>query len=687
MSIRRSILAGLAVVGLSGGGLATLAPPSLASLSYLPAPSSVFGSPGAGNGQFSKPAGIAIDAATDALYIVDKGNNRVQKFDAEGKYLGQLDGSKTPAGSFSGPYSVAVDNSKGPAKGDVYVTDNGHDVVDVFDSAGKYLSQLADAAENLSNVAVDSVGNVWVLYRGKGLRPISGEVHEFSDTGTFMGSFNFGCCANFEPDGSGIAVDSNGAVYVVRGVGNVSKFTGSFATKWTNIAELGKGTAIGVALNPATSNVFLDTQSASPDIEELGPFGEPFGEVISRFATEGLANSAGIAVDGSDGTVYASQERADNVAIFKLVLLADLITGEASGVGQIGATLVGTVKRNGIPVSYSFQYGETAAYGSSTPPADAASEEETVSANLTELESGTTYHYRLVAKNENGASYGADQTFTTLPAVPAVNDSPPTVTSTRTTALLTATLKTAHSATACHVEYVDASEYQAAAANPYSSGASSQIAQLEAGHGEKLAILPLTGLTPDTTYHYRVVASNATGSTFGPDYTFTTAPATPPAVTTGAGGEVTQTSVTLTGIVEPRGLQTSYEFELGTDTTYGGAKLFGSAGQSAGAEPVFTTVQYLIPGTVYHYRLVATNEDGTTYGQDMTFATPGVPSPIVQPPATALIPSPTVQFPSVAGAITKPQGAGKKAKQKRRRRSRRTRRAGRRRAKGGSGRR
>ena len=57
---------------------------------------------------------------------------------------------------------------------------------------------------------------------------------------------------------------------------------------------------------------------------------------------------------------------------------------------------------------------------------------------------------------------------------------------------------------------------------------------------------------------------------------------TPPVATTGVPAEVTQTSALLTGAVEAQGLQTSYEFEIGTDTTYSGGKLFGNAGQSAG---------------------------------------------------------------------------------------------------------
>jgi hypothetical protein len=156
-----------------------------------------------------------------------------------------------------------------------------------------------------------------------------------------------------------------------------------------------------------------------------------------------------------------------------------------------------------------------------------------------------------------------------------------------------------------------------------------------------------------------MVATNAAATTYGPDETFSTLPATPPLVGTGPAVQVGQTSATLTGLVAPQGLSTSYVFEVGLDTSYGGARLYGNAGSSTGEVPVSTALQYLIPGTTYHYRLSATSFDGTTFGQDGTFTTLPVPSSIEQPRTPTLIPSPTVQFPSVAGAITSPVGASK----------------------------
>jgi hypothetical protein len=224
---------------------------------------------------------------------------------------------------------------------------------------------------------------------------------------------------------------------------------------------------------------------------------------------------------------------------------------------------------------------------------------------------------------------------------------------TRTSALIAGSADPESTEGSYYFEYVDAGEYEPVAANPYRDGGRTAIGVLTGGHAtQTVERLPLTGLLPGTVYHYRMVVSNATATTYGPQETFTTAPATPPVVSTGSASEVGTTSVTLSGVVGPRGLPTSYVFEVGTDTGYGGAKLFGDAGASTEEVPVSVALQYLVPGTTYHYRLTATSFDGTSYGQDGTFTTAGVPSTVAQPSSAPLIASPVVQFPSITGAIT-----------------------------------
>jgi hypothetical protein len=91
----------------------------------------------------------------------------------------------------------------------------------------------------------------------------------------------------------------------------------------------------------------------------------------------------------------------------------------------------------------------------------------------------------------------------------------------------------------------------------------------------------LRGLVPGSTYHYRVVATNSTGTSRGADGLFATAAA--PGVVTGAATGVTPTSATLNGTIDPNGRSTTWFFEYGTSTSYGSKTPEKSAGSGTSA--------------------------------------------------------------------------------------------------------
>ena len=90
-------------------------------------------------------------------------------------------------------------------------------------------------------------------------------------------------------------------------------------------------------------------------------------------------------------------------------------TRGAARVTQTSATLTGSVNPNGARTTYWFQYGPSKHYGAQTGPADAGSgtHARAAAADITGLAPFTRYHYRLVAQNSNGTSFGGDRTFTT----------------------------------------------------------------------------------------------------------------------------------------------------------------------------------------------------------------------------------------------------------------------------------
>jgi hypothetical protein len=102
-------------------------------------------------------------------------------------------------------------------------------------------------------------------------------------------------------------------------------------------------------------------------------------------------------------------------------------TGAATAITTSGATVSGSVNPNGSDTKYQFQYGTTTSYGNATTLTDAGTgtSSSNVSATLSGLAPGTTYHYRLVATNAAHTTNGSDATFKTAPTPPPPPPPPP----------------------------------------------------------------------------------------------------------------------------------------------------------------------------------------------------------------------------------------------------------------------
>jgi phosphodiesterase/alkaline phosphatase D-like protein len=123
------------------------------------------------------------------------------------------------------------------------------------------------------------------------------------------------------------------------------------------------------------------------------------------------------------------------------------------------------------------------------------------------------------------------------------------------------------------------------------------------------------------------------------------AAASSPSVVTGAVSSVKQTAAVLHGTVDPNGRATDYAFQWGLTTAYGATSVGHSAGNGKSPVAVKVTAGGLIPGTIYHYRLVAISRSGTSIGADRQFRTAGHP-----PPSTAT--GPATQVTSSAATVT-----------------------------------
>ena len=130
----------------------------------------------------------------------------------------------------------------------------------------------------------------------------------------------------------------------------------------------------------------------------------------------------------------------------------------------------------------------------------------------------------------------------------------------------------------------------------------------------------ITGLLPSAVYHVRSYATNSFGTGYGQNVTFTTL-SIPADARTDSAQVFSHSTVTLSGTVNPNGADTDYYFEYGTDQAYSAATTNTSIGSGRSESPANTVIGSLAENTTYHYRLIATNAGGTSYGENQTFTT------------------------------------------------------------------
>jgi hypothetical protein len=288
------------------------------------------------------------------------------------------------------------------------------------------------------------------------------------------------------------------------------------------------------------------------------------------------------------------------------------ITGPVSAIGTSSATASGTVNPRGVATSWYFEYGTGTSYGRRTPSrnAGAGAANVQVSAELTGLAPGTTYHYRLVATSGAGTTRGGDGVFTTLSAPVAVTGAASRVTPTAAT--LSGSVDPNGRVTTWFFEYGTSTAY----------GSRTRLTSAGSGTAARSVSSRLAGLAPGHVFHYRLVATSDAGTSRGANRTFATTG--PPLVRTGATIDIGASTARPTGGVNPQGRRTTWYFEYGTTTRYGSRTPNRNAGSSFAEQTVSWPVSRLRTAVTYHYRLVARNDVGTTHGADLTFRTTGV---------------------------------------------------------------
>ncbi len=422
------------------------------------------------DGGLQEPAGVAVAEASGQVYVVDRGENRIDRLTADGQFLeawgwGVADGEAryercttlcrpglAGHGKFQleGAQAIAVDNSAeagDPSAGDVYVeavTSEEHGALDKFGPDGEQLGIRhavgGESFEALHGLTVDAHGAVWVYDEEVVYVLSDGEPNRSCPE---AGAKGLASCPGFgklEPEFEGnpldgLATDGNGHVYVghealtgVPGqndaISRQALLGGSGeALLRSTIEELDHETTNGLAVDaagragdPSAGDVFLDNSGSLAVFDETGA-------LVQRVVAPGEPQAgAGVAVDAAAGAVYMADTGSGQIDHFVLEGEGPPTVGSPSAqdAGAESVQLDGLVDPHGAGTSYAFRLspGTLPARGEpcSSPcrelPAPAGTlaasyGEDAVTAQVGGLAPATTYRFELLASNEDG---GHEQT-------------------------------------------------------------------------------------------------------------------------------------------------------------------------------------------------------------------------------------------------------------------------------------
>jgi len=598
--------------------LAAIAFPVVASASQDHAYSTSFGTSGTGAGQMSLitpnydnyphfgGSGVAVNYSTGDVYVADTANRRVDQFSSAGAFIrawgwGVANGavelqsctatcqaglSGSEPGQFEIPTFVAIDNAPG-GEGDVYVADNGSYSIQKFTATGVLIESwgvkgqkfpnlpravgtgttTAGSTEITSATGAFEAGN---LIFGPGIPP-GDYVQERAGETVILAQPASASAAGVPlitrttgDQIAGIAVDSSGGLWAYDESSRAYKFDregGSLLTTWGPSGE-GRTSGIAVdsvqnlyatpnqpqniqkfsstgdflglvysapvtpvsafAIDPTTNDLYVDERSAIQDISGQCEASSRGCASTQTFGAPQLHEAAGLTLT-PDGTLYAANTSANQIAVFTPSLEAT--TAAATEVKATFAMLNAKVDPKGTPITKCFfqlgETGKTLTYGRNFPCLNPSGEEVgtpgrpitsavQVHSKVSSLRGGTNYHFRLFAANSSAETiHSEDELLETL-VLPVISEAS-TKEITESSATLVGKVNPEGLAATCQIEWGDSTSYGTTIPCPAGLGSGTSPVPITA---------QLTGLTANTTYHWRIVATDVNGTETGSDNTF-----------------------------------------------------------------------------------------------------------------------------------------------------------------------
>ena len=570
---------------------------------------------------FKQPTGAAVDAAGN-VYVADLGNHKIRKITPQGVvttlagdgyesfFYGRLKNANGTAASFNYPTDLAVD----PAAQFVYVADKFNNVIRRVSLASPYAvttfagssAGMVDSATSTAakfdkpeGIAVDPTGTyLYVADRSNNrVRKIT---IASAAVATLAGSGSAGIADNANPlnatfnEPTGIAVDAAGNVYVTDFGGNKVRKIAVTAGVAGAVTTLGSSATFngpyGVDVDGA-GNVYVTEQTG-----QLIRMISPSGSVSTLAGVSGTAGSAeGIGLAATFNQPSGIAIHPNGIAY--ITHYTNAATGnKIRRINLTGYRLTGT-----LPAGLSFN-GTTGVI-SGTPTGTQEPLAFTVSA----------WNYQGSASTTLTVGVSIDPVF------PTAGDS----------VLVVSGFVAGGVLGDLSLDFVPAPRLVLTLVN---NTGSSAISGTFAGLPERSVLITTVG---GNTFHFQISYKGGTGNDItltrsaGPGQVATSVSGTfPPILTTrGDSVQVTTTTATLNGTVNPNGFITTARFEYGTSLSYGGTATVTLQNPSnTTAQAVSADIVGLSEGTSYQYRLTATNIDGSSTTTTGIFLTDGPPA-------------------------------------------------------------
>jgi DNA-binding beta-propeller fold protein YncE len=510
-----------------------------------------------------------------------------------------FDGEFAPSsGSFGSleANSVAVDDSNDQT----YVADEGTGLVTVFNAAHMEVGVLDGGATPAGSFGFGNGEGAVAVNNNTGDIYVLDSTHAVVDVFDAAGAYKCQITGSSKPPATecdgvvgsetpskgfltprGLAVNQDtGEIYVLdaeHGVIDRFTITGKFASQVEFSKapiELSGGETRGLAVNSTNGEIYVGEghTSSVAIFDSSGTFVETWtgsNTPAESFAPAGSGSEINVAVDDASGRVYVTASAQKITDVF-----------EASG-------------------SYVTQFSH-----------------EYVAVRGTAVDQATGEV--LVSNNRAVPAPSAVDVFGPAATIPdVITEGAEAVTA--VSATLHGTVNPDSIAlTECSFEYGTTTAYGSEApCVPAAGEISSEETPVEAA---------VAGLKPATTYHFRLAASNASGSNTGADVTFVTLPR--PVIEHAVAEDLTESTATLVALVNPEGSGATYKVEWGTSPAYEHQGPVHGLPSGTTAVDVSEELTGLTPGVHYHWRIEATNENGTTVGEDHSFsyqATPSLP--------------------------------------------------------------